>query len=456
MYDVVILGAGITALTTAHHLKKKGVGFVMLDQADRIGGVINTTTEKGFVFEEGPNSGVVGNVEVLHLFEDLKGACELEEASENVKKRYILKNGKWEALPSSLSTAVSTPLFTLKDKLRILGEPFRAAGKNPEETLADMVKRRMGQSFLDYAIDPFILGVYAGDPNRLVPKYALPKLYDLEHKYGSFIKGSIRKMFEPKTDEQKKVTRNVFSVVGGLSSLTAALHSGIGGENVQLGISALQVKPFENHFVVSYTDQKGLKVEIDTKKVISTLGAHQLEKVTTFIDQKSLSIISALHYTRVIEVILGFDNWKGMKLDAFGGLIPFKEKRDLLGVLFMSALFKNRAPKDGALFSLFLGGVRNQAIYTRPDVEIEKIVEKEICELMLLDEFKPDLFKIIRHEYAIPQYEADSGERFRSIAAVEKQFPGFIIGGNLHNGIGMADRILQARMLADRVLSDTI
>jgi protoporphyrinogen/coproporphyrinogen III oxidase len=122
----------------------------------------------------------------------------------------------------------------------------------------------------------------------------------------------------------------------------------------------------------------------------------------------------------------------------------------------MSALFKNRAPKDGALFSLFLGGVRNQAIYTRPDVEIEKIVEKEICELMLLDEFKPDLFKIIRHEYAIPQYEADSGERFRSIAAVEKQFPGFIIGGNLHNGIGMADRILQARMLADRVLSDTI
>jgi oxygen-dependent protoporphyrinogen oxidase len=452
MYDVVILGAGLTALTTAHHLKKSDVNFVLLDQADRVGGVINTVTEKGFVFEEGPNSGVFGNVEVLRLFEDLKGTCELEEANENVKKRYILKNGNWEALPSSLSTAIKTPLFTFNDKLRILGEPFRAAGKDPEETLAAMVKRRMGQSFLDYAIDPFILGVYAGDPNRLVPKYALPKLYYLEQKYGSFIKGSFKKKFEPKTDEEKKVTRNVFSVAGGLSSLTGALLGKIGKENIHLKISDLQVRPFENHYIVSYTDQNGSKVEIATKKVISTIGAHQLDKVTTFIDQKSLSKLTALHYTNVIQVVLGFNDWKGIKLDAFGGLIPFKENRDILGVLFMSALFKDRAPKGGALLSIFLGGVRRPEIYKLPDAEIETIIEKEICDLMQLKKFKPELFKIIRHKYAIPQYEADSGERFQAIEVVEKQFPGFIIGGNLSNGIGMADRILQARMLADKVL----
>ena len=452
MKDVVILGAGLTALTTAHHLKKSGVDFIILDQADRVGGVINTITENGFTFEEGPNSGVVGNVEVLRLFEDLKGECELEIASENVNKRYILKSGKWEALPSSFIGAVKTPLFTLKDKFRILGEPFRAAGKNPDETLADMVKRRMGQSFLDYAIDPFILGVYAGDPNRLVPKYALPKLYNLEQHYGSFIKGSIKKKFEPKTDEEKKVTRNVFSVVGGLSSLTGALQNRIGHENFQLKISDVEVKPFENHYVVSYTDQNGLKVELETKKVISTIGAHQLNKVMSFIDRNLLSKITALHYTKVIQVVLGFNKWSGMKLDGFGGLIPFKESRNILGVLFMSALFNNRAPEDGALLSIFLGGVRKPEIYKLPQAEIEKIIEKEVCDLMQLNEFKPDLFKIIRHEYAIPQYEANSGDRFNSIAEVEKQFPGFLIGGNLRNGIGMADRILQARMLADKVL----
>ena len=311
----------------------------------------------------------------------------------------------------------------------------------------------MGQSFLDYAIDPFIIGVYAGDPNRLVPKYALPKLYNLEQHYGSFIKGTIRKKFEPITDEEKKVTRDVFSVVGGLSSLTSALQNRIGNENIELNISQLEVRPFETHYIVSYINKEGAKVEIETKKVISTIGAHQLDKVTPFIDQNSLSKITALHYTKVIQVILGFDNWKGMKLDAFGGLIPFKENRDILGVLFMSSLFNNRAPKDGALFSIFMGGVRRPEIYKLPDNEIEKIIEKEICDLMQLQEFKPDLFKIIRHEYAIPQYEADSGERFRAIEEVEKQYPGFLIGGNLRNGIGMADRILQGRMLANKVLA---
>ena len=452
MKDVVILGAGLTALTTAHHLKKSGVDFVILDQAGRVGGVINTIAEKGYIYEEGPNSGIIGNVEVLRLFEDLKGECEIDVANENVKKRYILKNGKWEALPSSLLTAVNTPLFTLKDKFRILGEPFRATGKNPEETLADMVKRRMGQSFLDYAIDPFIIGVYAGDPNRLVPKYALPKLYDLEQKYGSFIKGAYKKKFEPKTDEEKKVTRDVFSVTGGLSSLSGALKNKIGSENFQLGISNPEVKPYGNHYVISYINQNGLKIELETKKVISTIGAHQLEKVMPFMENKSLSKITALHYTKVIQVVLGFDEWKGMKLDAFGGLIPFKENRDILGILFMSALFNNRAPKDGALFSIFLGGVRNPGIYKLSDYEIEKIIEKEICDLMQLKEFNFNLLKIIRHEYAIPQYEVDSGARFYAIAEVEKQFPGLFIGGNIRDGIGMADRILQARMLADKAL----
>jgi oxygen-dependent protoporphyrinogen oxidase len=286
----------------------------------------------------------------------------------------------------------------------------------------------------------------------LVPKYALPKLYNLEQKYGSFIKGSFRKKFEPKTEEEKLVTRDVFSVKGGLSHLTDALLTKIGKDNIRLGITDLEVRPIENHYVVTYTDQKGVKVELETRKVISTIGAHQLNKVLTFIDQKSLSVITALHYTKVIQVVLGFDHWKGMNLDAFGGLVPFKEKRDILGVLFMSALFKNRAPKDGALFSIFLGGVRRPDIYKLPDVKIVSIVEKEICATMKINDFNPDLIKIIRHEYAIPQYEADSGERFRLIEAVENQFPGLIIGGNLRNGIGMADRILQGRMLADKAL----
>jgi len=452
MKEVVILGAGLTGLTTAHHLKKRDVDFCILEKGERVGGVINSVTENGFTYEEGPNSGVIANVEVLRLFEDLKNECELEVANENVKRRFILKGGNWQPLPSGLKSAVTTPLFTLKDKFRILGEPFRAPGKNPNETLAELVKRRLGQSFLDYAIDPFILGVYSGDPNRLVTRFALPKLYNLEQKYGSFIGGTIKKGSEPKTEEERKVTRGVFSTKGGLSSLIKALKCKIGDKNIHTGISNLTVRPLSHAFVVSYTDQDGNGVELETKKVISTIGAHQLDKVFPFIDPEQLSKITNLYYARVIEVILGFNKWDGIKLDAFGGLVPFKENRDILGALFMSSLFEERAPKEGALFSIFMGGVRRPEVCDLSDEKVEELLRKEICSVMKLDEFHPDLLKIIHHHWAIPQYEADTEFRLKAVAELEEKYPGLVIGGNLRNGIGMADRILQANMLAEAVL----
>jgi len=452
MKEVIIIGTGITGLATAHHLKKKGIDFLMLDQAEKTGGVIHTVSEKGFIYEEGPNSGVIGNVEVLRLFDDLKGECELEEASAVNKKRYVLKSGRWAALPNGLLAAIGTPLFTLGDKFRVLGEPFRSAGTNPHETLSQLVKRRLGKSFLDYAVDPFIIGVYAGDPNRLIPKYALPKLYNLEQKYGSFVKGTIKKAKEPKTDEEKKVSRGVFSVKGGFSNLIAALEKKISSENILLGISNLSIVPFEGHFKVSFTNKEGAQVELESKKVISTIGAYALEKVMPFIEKESISKITALHYTRVVEAAIGFNKWDGFKLDAFGGLIPFKENRDILGALFMSSLFENRAPEGGALLSVFMGGVRRPDIYLKSDDEIKEILSRELCDLMKLKKFNPELLKIIRHEWAIPQYEADSGERFETVEALEKKYPGLIIGGNLRSGIGMADRLQQARMLADAAL----
>jgi oxygen-dependent protoporphyrinogen oxidase len=451
MRDVVVIGAGITGLTTGWHLKKRALDFVVLEQSDRVGGVIRSVSEQGFLYEEGPNSGVVSNIEVVRLFEELVGDCTLEAANNHVKKRYVLKNGQWEALPGGFMAAVKTPLFSLKDKFRILLEPFRPAGKDPHETLAGLVKRRLGKSFLDYAIDPFIIGVYAGDPGRLVPKYALPKLYQLEQQYGSFVGGTIKKQFQARSEDQKKVTRGVFSVKGGISSLTRTLAQKIGPDHIVLKANNIVIMPVEDFFEVSYLNEQGVKVTMVTKKVISTVGAHQLDSFLPFTDPQLRSRITALHYTRVLEVVVGFKEWKGMPLDAFGGLIPFAEHRDLLGVLFMSALFTDRAPEGGALFSIFMGGVRRPDIYLLKEDKVREIVQREFCDLMHLTDFDPDLFKIIWHAWAIPQYEADSGERFKAIEALEQQFPGLVIGGNLRDGIGMADRIQQAKQLSEAV-----
>ena len=120
-HDTVIIGAGLTGLSTAFHLKKHGIDAVVLEKENRIGGQIRTFTEDGFTFESGPNTGVVSFPEVAELFQQLDGKCELEIARESSKRRLIWKGSRFHALPSGLVSAVRTPLFTLCDKFRILG-----------------------------------------------------------------------------------------------------------------------------------------------------------------------------------------------------------------------------------------------------------------------------------------------------------------------------------------------
>ncbi len=449
--QVIILGAGLTGLSLAHFLKKKGITAVVLEKKDRIGGVIHSHSENGFVVEEGPNTGVIGNTAVVELFDDLAADCQVETGDETAKKRYILRNGKWEAIPSGLLGGIKTPLFSWKDKFRILGEPFRPAGKDPHETLANFVKRRMGDSFLNYAINPFIKGVYAGDPNYLIPKYALPKLYNLEQTYGSLIGGSFKKSFIKKTELEKRVSRKVFSFKGGLSSLIQALGKSIGSENIICGIQSWEVQANENGYTVNFTNKDDEQQSIEAPKLVSTLGAWNLQEAFPFIEKTQMDAINSLHYTRMVEVSLGFKKWEGMKLDGFGGLIPSMENRDVLGVLYMSTLFKDRAPKAGALLTVFLGGVFHEHFYDLEETEIKAIVERECKDLLQLKEFAPDYIHINRHAKAIPQYGIESGKRFETVEQLQEQYPGLILGGNLRNGIGMADRIKQAQDIAEQL-----
>ncbi len=446
--DTVILGAGLTGLTTAYYLKKYNQRFRVIDKKDRVGGVIHSINENGFIYENGPNTGVVGNTAVVRLFDELADVCEFEIADNKAKKRYILKNGKWEHLPLGIIDAIKCKLFTTKDKFRLLTEPFRAKGNNPKEKLSSFVKRRLGNSFLEYAIDPFILGVYAGDTDYLIPKYALPKLYNLEQQYGSLIGGAIKKKFERKNYLEKRVSKKVFSFKNGLSSLVNALYEKSGKENFILSANNLTVEETVNGYKVEFNDPDGNINIVYAKNIVSTIAAYELEKVFPFINHDLISKIKNLKYANVIEVSLGFNNWTGIKLDGFGALIPSIENRNILGILFMSSLFKNRAPVKDALLTVFMGGIKRADIFEMDDNAILKIIKSECAGLLDLKNFKPELLKIIRHKNAIPQYGTDSKYRFEAIETIEKEYAGLRIAGNLRNGIGMADRIKQGYELA--------
>lgn len=442
---VAVVGAGLTGLTTAFYLRKAGVDVQVFEKADRPGGVIKTHHENGFTFEAGPNTGMLSRPEVAELLEDLKDDCTREVADEAAKARWIWKKDRWVPLPSGLVNGITTPLFSFADKLRLLGEPFRKKGDNPNESLAQLVLRRMGKSFLDYAIDPFILGIYSGDPSWLVTRYAFPRLYLLEQNYGSFIGGAIKKAKESKSERDKKATKDIFSVKGGLSNLINALVKKTGEENFRFNCNNLTFEKKDGRY---YSNLSG----DEFTHVVSTTGGYELENLFPFIEKEKLDGIFKMKYSQVVQVSLGFKKWEGISLRAFGGLVPSVEQRRILGVLFISSFLKNKAPDDGALLSVFLGGVRKPEMIELSDDEILRIVEEELTEMFRLETFKPDMLKIFRYHHAIPQYGFESEEKIKTIAQLETQFPGLVLAGNIRDGIGIADRINQGRNVASQLI----
>jgi len=449
--SIAIVGTGLTGLTTAFYLRRAGFAVTLFDRAPRAGGAIRTYSRDGFVWECGPNTGVLGKPEAMELFEDLNIPGLLEIASSVGRKRYIWKGQRWEAIPSSLLAGLRTPLFSWRDKLTLPLEPFRPRGTDPEENLTSLVRRRLGQSILDYAVDPFVSGVYAGSPDVIIPKYALPKLYNLEQNYGSFIGGTIRKMLAGKSTRDRKATRQTFSALGGLQQLVDALVEQIGPQNLHLGQTQLEIQPNSEGWIVH-----NAQAPLGTfTHVISTIGAHALPTVLPCLRGIGHDSAFAVRYARMAEIAIGYRNWKGIPLDGFGGLVPSREKRNILGVLFLSSLMQGRAPQGGALFAVFAGGLRRPEIPDLSDDELRNLVGNEFRAMMGLNDFSPDLFEINRHEHAIPQYDSSTPARIAAMDALENRFPGLLIGGNGRDGIGMADRIAQGRRLADRIASQT-
>ena len=452
--DIVVIGAGLTGLTTAYLLARKGRQVMVVERMDVPGGQIQTHTEGDFVFESGPNTGTISYPEVAELMADLEktsnGKCRLETAPDASKRRLIWKGNRFHELPSGPVSAITTPLFTFSDKLRILGEPWRKKGNDPNESVGSLARRRLGRSFVDYAVNPFLSGVYAGNPDKLVTRYALPKLYNLEQNYGSFIRGAIAKAKEPKTDRDRLATKKVFSAVGGLSQITHAMADYLGSERLILGAHQVHAIPTDDGWLVSYLNKKGEDRQIDCHQVVTTCGAYALPKVLPFIDDDTMRQVNNLKYARVVEVSVGVKDTQGGDYQAFGGLVPGCENKQVLGILFPSACFTGRAPEGGALFTYFIGGVSHAELVDKTDSELTALVEEYFHTMLKFPvQAKPDLIRIFRHRHAIPQYELSSGERFEAIEQLQAKYKGLTIAGNLRDGIGMAHRIKQATDIAN-------
>lgn len=441
---VAILGGGITGLTAAWQLRRAGFSPTVFERSARVGGAIGASRSDGWLHELGPNSLLEGSAEVARFIDELGLAKRRIYAGPEAKNRYIYQRGRLVPMPASPFAFLSTSLFSPRAKLALLGEPWRPrAPADAEESVAEFVLRRLGREFLDYAVNPFVGGVYAGDPSRLSVRHGFPKLHALEQEHGSLLRGAMKRR---NTSGGPK--GRIFSFPNGLEELPLAIAAGLGAA-VRLRTTVHAVRRVDSGWVLDVETDGGRTLE-EFSAVICALPADALAALpfenTPGISR--LGVLREIEHPPVASVFLGFSRADvSHPLDGFGVLVPEVENRSILGALFSSTLFPGRAPAGHVAITCFVGGSRAPGLVSLDDAALRRVVEEELAQMVGV-RGAPAYAHIQRWPRAIPQYTLGYGRFKDAMREVEAAAPGLFLGGNSRDGISLANCIEAGRRLA--------
>ena len=344
MKSAAIIGAGITGLTAAFYLKRKSVPVTIFEAGWRAGGVIQSVRKNGFLAESGPNTILETSPKISQLVRDLNLESRRLDTSPGAEARFVVRGGRPIAMPSSQFGIFTSKLLSARAKLALIREPFIPPRRDGnEESVAEFVTRRLNKEFSDRMVDALVAGIYAGDPHKLSVKYALPKLFELEQKHGSLIKGQFLGARErKKTGEISRREAKMFSFDEGLQVLPDALAAQL-GDSIKLNSPVIKIAKTANGWRISTGNS-----DAEFGAVIYCGTAHKLAELKIEPPTPlNFSMFSEIRYAPVASVVLGFRREDVTHpCEGFGMLIPKIEGFKILGTIFSSSLFPNRAP-DG-------------------------------------------------------------------------------------------------------------
>ena len=452
MRSVAIIGAGITGLTAAFYLQRRGVPVTVYEASDRVGGAIQSVRMDGYLAEFGPNTILETSPKVTQLVCDAGLASRRLDPDPKAEARYVVRYQRPIEMPGSPLGFLTTKLFTARAKLAVLREPFvprRRDGK--EESVAEFVVRRLGQEFLDHAIDALVAGVYAGDPYKLSVPQAFPKLAQLEARYGSLIKGQIFGARERKRrGEVAKDRAGKFSFDEGLQVLPDSLRERL-GEAVHLNTAVTRLTQTPDGWMLDVRGG-GRATRAEHCAVIYAGTAFRLAEMEV---QASMPLhfrtFEEIRYPPVASVVLGFRREDvAHSCEGFGMLIPKVEGFKILGTIFSSSLFPNRAPAGHLTLTSYVGGERFPELASLPPEKLFALTCEDL-RVLLGVRGKPTFQHSVFYPRAIPQYNLGYGRYRELMAEIEAKAPGLFFAGHFRDGISLSDTIVSACNVTDRV-----
>lgn len=452
MSSVAIIGAGITGLTAAFYLKRQGVPVTLYESSGRVGGVIQSLRRDGFLAEFGPNTILETSPKIAQLVQDAGLAARRLNPDPKAEARYVVRYRRPIEMPGSPLGFLTTPLFSAGAKLAVLREPFVPRRRDgEEESIAQFVVRRLGQEFLDHAIDALVAGVYAGDPYKLSVPQAFPKLKQLEDRYGSLIKGQILGARErKKRGEVAKDRAPKFSFDQGLEVLPQCLAAQL-GESLRLNAPVTRLAQTPGGWTLEWT-QRDETMRAEHAAVIYCGTAYRLAELNLETDQSlRLDAFAEIRYPPVASVVLGFRREDvAHPCQGFGMLIPRLEGFKILGTIFSSSLFPNRAPAGHLTLTSYVGGERFPDLAGLPPEQLFQLTCDDL-RVLLGVKGRPTFQHSVFYPKAIPQYVVGYGRYRERMNEVEAKAPGLFLAGHYRDGVSLSDSIVSGCNIAERV-----
>lgn len=447
---VAIGGGGISGLSLAWSLLKRdpSLEVIVLESEAAPGGKIRSDRIEGYLCEWGVNGFLDNKPGTLQLAEAL--GLPPVRSSDDARKRFVYADGRLHRLPESPPAFLKSALMSWGGKFRLALEPFIAKGTVEDESLAEFGRRRLGAEAFQKLIDPMASGIFAGDPERLSLKSCFPRIHELEQTYGSLIKAMISLMKERKKKVDAGPGGALTSFHDGMGSVIQSLMRELGGR-VRTSAAVESIAPAAGGGW-SLALRGGETVECDV--AVLAAPAHAQTGILRELDAVVSRALAQIPYPSLSVVCTGFElKDVNIPVDCFGYLVPGRERRKVLGTLYDSSVFPNRAPEGHVLLRSMVGGARASDV---ADLEDGKLLDTVMQETRTITGLRPDpvFVKIYRHPRAIAQYNVGHGRILSEVDAFEQRHRGVYLSGNAYRGVSVNDCIFGAEKLAVRILEE--
>lgn len=424
MSRVAVVGGGIGGLSTARALLAAGVDVEVFEASGRPGGVIETSRVAGFSREHAANGALSGAPDgALDLAAEL--GLEVEMASPAAKKRWIYADGRLQLLPTGPLALARSHLVSTAAKLRLLLEPIRPPLRG-EPTVAEFFRHRLGDEVHDRVVAPFVTGVFAGNTEELSLEAAFPKLSELAGR-GGLVRGLVARQLAARRAGKRRATPRLGAPAGGMGRLIGALAAEL---DTRIRLESPVTAIAGDGSGAELTLASGARERFDC--AVCATPATAAAPILGDADGELGEELSAIPSAPVAVVHLGFAREQvGHPLDGFGFLVAPGEALPILGIVFESSLWPDRAPPGAVLIRCMLGGARRPEIMAESDEALMRQATEAAAEALDIAG-EPVHANLVRWPRAISQYVVGHRERVARVEELAAAQQTVLAGGSYH------------------------